>query len=588
MKTKIELPENFNIEENSRELKETLSVYDSEMLIVEITDLITKIEPPRMNIFPFGGLNSPFRQLTYIGSLNLTSNVDAIEKNTISEKEWLKIVSQMITVRAGYYEGLLENRKPEEVKNDAEFYDYYKIAMPIFDNVFDMGFLNYEEQIIEKTRILFTPNDKIIEENYGLKTSDFINIYNLIDDLFLKNFNFPLELIKTDFEIENFWKIFKSSNFDEKLLDYSGENENLKKFIYFLQNKSERYSINIEDLYNKYDNDKINSFLNIFTIERNNNDNFLYYTQENIILQKPLFKLKNAKILIIDRSTLINSIFRYLEKFLLNSTSKENFETRRGKWLQDKTEKILKGYFKKECHIFNEYKVNDKGQDILCLSKGGLVLIIENKAVKEVTFSGFPDTINIFKKYVKKFKKSIREGYEQAWRIKELFLYEDNFELEMNNKEKIKINARKYHNIFSIIITMDRYREPQINTSELLELNEDDNHYPLSMSIDDFEVLMLSLKKLKIGIGTFINLMEKRQKLQGRISSNDELEIWATLIKDKDFKIPDDKKYLFKPNPKSANLFDLLYENGLGFENEKLYTEKKHKKFLIVNSVENH
>jgi len=578
----IDFPKDFNIERDSKVLKNLLSIYDSESLLINIMELIFQIEPPRMNIYPFQMLDSPYRQLMYMAALNLSSSKEVVIKDIPTQEEWLKIVSQTITVRAGYYDELLKNKNSEF--SPTEFDEYYKIAMPIFNNIYDTGDFNYEEQIIERINLLFTPSDPMLQEYSGLLTSDFINIYNILDSLFHKKFNLLLDLMKADRDVKKLFHNFKDNGYNIDNIKYK-QSENVEIAIQILTNKRERYSVDIKDLYDSYDQNKIDSFLNIFLISRDESQ-YLHYTQKNPLLQKPLFKLKNGKILIIERKTLINSVFDFLESTVLNSNNKNNYEKRRGIWLQNKTENILNKYFKNDAKIYNEYKSNDKGQDILCLAKGKLALIIENKAVKEMEFSGYPNTVEVFRRYVKKFKKSIQEGYDQSWRIKDQFFFEDKLEILDAQNNLIKINTNKFHNVFSIIITMDRYREPQINTPELLNKNEDDDGFPLSISIDDFEVLMLSLSRLKIGIGTFINLLKKRELLQGRITSNDELEIWATLINNPKFKINENKNYTFIPNPRSANIFDKLYETGLGFNNEKLFKEKRNKDFLIFNSVE--
>ncbi|SMP23755.1 hypothetical protein [Chryseobacterium profundimaris] len=578
----IDFPKDFNIERDSKILKNLLSVYDSENLFINIMELIFQIEPPRMDIYPFQMLDSPYRQLIYMAALNLSSSEGLVTKDIPTKEEWLKIVTQMITVRAGYYDELLKNKNSEF--SAVEFDEYYKIAMPIFNNIYDTGELNYEEQIIERISILFTPSDKMLQEYFGLTTSDFINIYNILDNLFHKKLNLLLDLIKTDNDVEKLFRDFKDNGYSTDNIEYN-KSENIEIAIEILTNTSEKYSVSIKDIYDAYDQSKIDSFLNIFTISRDESQ-YLHYTQKNPLLQKPLFKLKNGKILIIEKRTLINSIFYFLENTVLNSNNKNNYEKRRGIWLQNKTENILSKYFKSDAKIYNEYKSNNKGQDILCLAKGKLALIIENKAVKEMEFSGYPNTVEVFRRYVKKFKKSIQEGYDQTWRIKDQFYFENKLEILDAQNNLITIDTNRFHNVFSIIITMDRYREPQINTSELLNKNEDDDGFPLSMSIDDFEILMLSLSRLKIGIGTFINLLKKREHLQGRTTSNDELEIWATLINNPKFKINKNENYTFIPNPRSTNIFDKLYETGLGFNNEKFFKEKKNKSFLIINSVD--
>jgi len=107
------------------------------------------------------------------------------------------------------------------------------------------------------------------------------------------------------------------------------------------------------------------------------------------------------------------------------------------------------------------------------------------------------------------------------------------------------------------------------------------------MSIDDFEILLLTLKKQKIGIGAFINFLNLRQQLQGRLISNDELEIWELFMKKKKFVLPEDPDLSFKTHPHMNDIFDESYETGLGFENEKMIKEKKSGQLYMINSIKN-
>jgi len=50
----------FDIEKDSNDLKELVSQYQPDDFIGDIAELITLIEPPRMQIYPFQGFDSPF------------------------------------------------------------------------------------------------------------------------------------------------------------------------------------------------------------------------------------------------------------------------------------------------------------------------------------------------------------------------------------------------------------------------------------------------------------------------------------------------------------------------------------------------
>ncbi|SNR30823.1 hypothetical protein [Hymenobacter mucosus] len=575
----------FNITQDSTRLKELVSRFNSKTFIAEIIELITHIQAPRIPFHPFQGLDSPFRQLSFLAALNLSSDPSLEEApRKISDDEWKEIVVQSIKVRAGYYDELL----PKEDDDNEQFYSFYKTSMPVFNDYFDTGNLNFEEQEIERIQALFSPFEDTINEALGLTPKEFIEIYHEIDLQLFNNANLSLQLLKESETAKAFWDDMLVSKTSPRNWKYTGNDQSIIKLMNYFQDNSIKYTIHKSKLLDSFPKNKINSFLSILTIDRTLDEKYLYYTQPNKVLLKPIYNINNEDYLIIGKKQILHAIFRILHNTVDMSNKRESYFSFRGNWLQDKTEELLRRYFGKEARIYNEYKVDGKAHDILLLHKS-LALIIENKAHQEVQFSGVPNTLNIYKQYFSRFKKSIQDGYDQCWRIKENFFFDDNFTInDLKNNPIASVKTKSYRDVFSVIITLDKFRGPQINTANLLKLNEDDDAYPLSISIDDFEVLLLTFKKLKItAVGRFIHFLRLREQLQGRLDSNDELEVWGSFIQTKRFKIPEDPKMHFQTNPFMTEIFDREYETGLGFKNEKHYKEKRQRKYLILNSVNN-
>ena len=134
---------------------------------------------------------------------------------------------------------------------------------------------------------------------------------------------------------------------------------------------------------------------------------------------------------------------------------------------------------------------------------------------------------------------------------------------------------------------MDNFRDPQINTNKLIELHDDDDHYPLSMNIDDFETLILTLIKLKIPYRQFIKYLELREQIQGRFLTQSELDIWATFIQVPHFSIPDESKGSYQPGKEVSDMYGELYKSGLGFENERNMDMKNNGNFKVLYSFKN-
>lgn len=110
--------EPFDIDANSKHLKEYVAKYHSERFVADIATLLTYIDMPRISLYPFQGLDSPLRQLTDLASLNLSSDPGlATQNEEIGNDEWLEMVTTLIKIKSGYFDMLL----PGQEKEDKEY-----------------------------------------------------------------------------------------------------------------------------------------------------------------------------------------------------------------------------------------------------------------------------------------------------------------------------------------------------------------------------------------------------------------------------------------------------------------------------------
>lgn len=572
---------NLDINFNSKKLKELASVHDSDIFLADIATLLTQIDTPRIKIHPFQGLDSPFRQLSYLAALNLTADPSLV-KNTgeVKEQEWFDMVKHFIAAKAGYFDLLL----PKEGDDPITFHDLYKIAMPVFMDFYGAGSLNYEEQDIERVIAFFTPYDSKIKTQFGLLTIEFVEIYNLIDRELNIQLNIPLTLMREDKECKAYFDKLMAEKINPLDWEYDGTNENIIALVKYGNSKSERFSVSLDILKEKYDPNKLDVFFAMFTIKRDEGT-YLFFTEQNPVLTNPIFKLKNGNYLIISIKQLITAIYTRLTLFAIDTVNgfNDNFYALRGKILQTKIEELFKRYSKNQAFVYNEYStsLHGDGQDILVLWKS-LAFIIEAKAGKEL--EPMRDVKKSFSKILIGFKRNIQEGYDQAYRVKQLFDKNEKFDIYDKKGNKVyNVVTTKYNEYFPIIVTLSKFRKPQIDLNLMLDLNEDDDRYPFSVSIDDLEIILLTMMKLKKGPGELVKFLKWRELLQGRLDCNDELELWGAFINNKNFEVPADDRYCFKTFPEMADFYDTLYEKGLGFKNEKDLDKKRSDRWLTMN-----
>lgn len=563
--------EEFDIDKDSETLKELVSIYDPVIFLAEITELLKLDGFGRIPYRPFVSMDSPLKQLTYLAQLNLSSETSKIKsQNAPTPEEWNDIMEYSVRVKAGYHDALLPTKEDDE----EEFKELYGLAMPVFFDFHDTGTINYEEQEIARIEGLFAPYTELIEEKTGLSVEDYISAYDFIGDKIQEKFNEPLKLLRADKELRELKDQMVKEQKAPSEWNYSGTNGSIKQFIALMTDRVERNLLSISLAEgDSISEEKLECFLKIFSSARAKSE-FQYYTEPNDVLMKPIYRTGESDILIISHKQLIHAIYKTLLKIVTSSKAAEKFYTFRGKYLQNQTLDLFKKFFKDEGYYYNEYKVDGNGQDILIMY-GSVAFIIENKAGKEVELSKIPNVKHLYLQYLKTFKKNIDEGYEQCFRVREKFIDKEVLSIhDESDKHLWDQRTKKFRNSFSIIVTQDRFRNPQVNLPMLLELYEDDD-WPLSICIDDLEVLLLTLIKLRITPAQFERMLIQRQKLQGRVNSTDELEIWSHLIFNKGFKIPDDESMHFSPGLAYIHKFDELYNEGLGFENERNLEKKQ-------------
>lgn len=568
----------FDIEEDSRILRELIGKYETDGFLGQIAILLPMIGPP-IPYRPFNALDSPMKMLTYMGGLNIYAETSERIPYKFDHKEWEKIIKQMVKVKAGYYDKFLPGPDDDHKK----YYDYYKVSMPVFMDYFDTGPTNYEEQEIERIQRMFASFEKEIFFQFGLSINDFIAIYNEIDQQLLLNNNRYLTLLENPI-CKEFWGRMKTLDILPAEWKYEGNEADLIELIKGMQHKEEKYKIRVEDLYH-YGKDKVDGFLSLFLCKKDQGEDYLYYTSENIIMAKPLFRLNDGRILVLLDKQILSAIFNLLNSFCKSvGKNGDRLYKKRGNYLQEKIIEVLKTYFGKEAFIYEEYKLHPKAQDrqdVLLLCKG-LSLVIEAKAGDRV--EPHAKAMKAYEQVYRNFSRNIQKGYDQAFRIKSLFDNKTDFDI-YNDKEifNYRVKTKNYHSVFSLIVTLDKFGPVQTDITKILNLHEGDNVYPLSICIDDLETLLLSMKKMKKGQGDLIQFLKWREKMQGRVKTDDELSIWGTFLTNPKFKPASDPDMHFIPGEKAHDLFDELYNKGLGFVNEKNIDKKKSSNWIVYN-----
>lgn len=565
------------ISEISSELKVIASKYNTAWLISDISTSL-KLNGQKHQSEICKDLSSPFRQLLYFCSLNITSppnDEELFQFQDISEIIKIKDLLNQIEIE---YQKLFYNSPTDNP--DSKWFINRQIAVPTFLAYFNTWEQNFEEQIIERIEQTFTKFNKEIEEKIGLTVEDLIGMYNFLDDLSLKKLNTKPKIFDPD-NIENFFEnILKKGITPDKWGEFMGDE--LEELDSFMKYPGQFDSFNRQELIDVFGVDKTSLFLNLFSVSRTENSDFLFYHNESIILSRPFIEIEEGKYHVFYLKIVLKAIWDLLFDIFKNDAKLyQKVLKKRDNELENKSLQIITDFFPKDAKIYFNYFVDGFENDILVLWRHK-AYIFEIKAGN--IRSPFYNPDKAYDRIKKDFDSTIDYAYEQCFRIKEKFINKDEFWILDGKGKKIDlIKTRSFHNAFSIVITLNKFGQIQSDLGILLDLYEDDV-YPLSLCIDDLEVIFLTLKKLGINQNDFTKYLFQRTKChEMKFLSGDELEYFSLFVKFGNLLKFNDGKSITNLTPDLPDFIDDLYRKGLGFKNEKRLYEKTSGKFILLN-----
>jgi hypothetical protein len=569
----------MSLEAKSEELKEIISTYNTEWFLGDLSKLIGNITNGAGRE-QLGNLSSPLRQLYFLAGLLISSDDSNGVDVMYDPEKWYRIVELLNKIEEEYDKLFF----PKHGKlADEHWSKVRKVVMPSFLSYFNQGPLNYEEQTISWIQNLYTQFDDIIEGETEVKTNDFIQFYNNLDNLFQQKFQgFSLG----------------GDLFDEVWLTYTkiklGIPDKVPAFIKKMGEKNRPlytftadYGIicrfKPEDLVSKeLPIERINSILSKISCTRKKSE-FLYYTSTrpgNPLYEFPIVNIGNGIFQVFEIKQVIHSIDDLLEKICSrNAKAKGKLINKKGKLLENKTLSIFKNFFKKSYKYYESYYVDGCEQDILFLWKN-YAFIIEAKGYN--LREPLRDPNKAFVRIKDDFKDSIGYGYTQIKRVEQKFIDQVPLRIEDKDGNLIKeIDTTKFkENEFSIIVNINSFGQIQNDLSTLLQIQENDL-YPWVVKLDDLEVFLLTMSAKNLTPQDFINYLLMREQLHEKLICSDELEVCGGYLSGLITEDQNEQLTQIITSPDLCEIFDKQYSKGMGFENEKLLSEKNEGKHIF-------
>ena len=563
--------EENRLETISKELKALLAKYNTQSALGHLSFLMTCITNGCAQE-ELGRLVSPMRQLYYLAGLLVTQESDGTNEFQYSEEDWQKVVDYLVKVENEYYKLFLPET-PEDVTE--EWKKKVMVAMPTFLSYFNLGPLNFEEQVIEQIRGTFSTLDDIIAAKNGLTTEDYLQFYDNLDSWCGYNFQ-SLGIGGANYPLRQNWKEY--TNLEVGVIDEVPEEikqmgEERAPMMTLVTDPGIKYRFKAEDLAsNGLIIDKVNTILSQLTIKRETTD-FLYYTGQNPLVLCPIVDLENGLYQVYEEKRVLHAILIILEEICKEKdASKARLTHSKGYYLEDKIVQLCRKFFGEKAEIITSYYLDSCEQDIIVLWNGYL-FVIEAKAYSNR--EPFRNAEKAFIRIKDDFNGCIGYAYKQCKRVEDKMKAGKPFDLEDGKGKIIKtINPADYDgNDFYIIVNQESFGQIQVDLSMFLKVGDEEN-YPWAVRFDDLEVFLLTLIARKKKPRFFVDFLIMREYLHGHIICSDEGEICGGYITGKltqDLAESDD---IITTVPELASVFDEQYRKGMGFKNEKHWKEK--------------
>lgn len=567
----------MSLEIKSKALKEIVSTYNAEWFLGDISFLMKNIGRAQDQL---GELSSPLRQLYYLAGLNISSNPANGTDIQYDSEKWEQIVALLNEIEAEYHK-LFFTENPEEITE--EWKRMRQVAMPSFLSYFNQGPLNFEEQVVNWIKDLFSPMDDILQNDTGLITQDFIQFYENIDQLNQRNFqafSTNKALLRPN------WKEYTKVEVGviDGVPDFIREMGEKDMHLYtFMADHGIMDRFYPEELVSEtLTIEKVQKILQLLSTKREEKD-FLYYTETkpgNPLYEKPILSIDEKMYQVFEVKQVIHAIETLLEKVTTTTTeNKTKYVDVKGKLLEKNIVELFSNFFGSDFKLYQGYYVDGCEQDILFLWKK-YAFIIEAKGYS--LREPFRNPEKAFVRIKDDFDACIGYGYKQTRRVEEKFINQEPLKITDKNGNLIEeIDTTQYEEDFSIIVNLKTFAQIQCDLSTLIQLENDDDIFPWVVRLDDLEVFLLTLMARKQKPEKLVEFLLMRELLHGKLICTDELEVCGAFLNKKLNQKQINYANTIATTPDLADIFDEQYRKTMGFRNEKYLYEKQSGKFMF-------
>ena len=520
------------------------------------------------------GVASPMRQLPYLIDLYYAT-ANKTNREDVTDDVWKRLTTLLNEAEMSYFFTISGY---DEQGHDAQ--KEKTVSLATFIQSYSNPRYAYDEQVLERIQRHFAPFEADVVREYGFSPDDMVTFLVHVEYLYNRKWSDCILQWATYISDRSQWRELTKS-FDARGVppEEWGNQPELRNLVEF---RKELGSIFLQPTTNLYDidmpHDKIDAMLAFLTYHKNQvGQKSVWYTESREYTEYPFIQLGNDYLCPVMKFS-AEAVYDRLNEFMLAGRKKDKYVASKAKDVEKKVVEVLDKLFAGKGKRFTGYALEPNTEQDILYVYDGYCFIVE---VKDYALRS--PRINPYQSYTRindDFKRSIQKGFEQCRRVEKALMGNEDvtiYDSPKCNKIAGVIKSKDVKDCFTIIVTRDTYAFIQTDLSNLLQ-KEENVHYPWSVSIDDLEVMILLLKKLKgdKAADAFSEYLDFRERYHGHLLCFDELELGGFyFVNKKNFMRCADDENPLVTNVRMSQILDAHYACGLGFDNELNMDVKK-------------
>lgn len=475
-------------------------------------------------------LSSPFQQGTYLLGLAASQEepTNPTEFNDHLDKKISKLLNRIFSFYTlNYFDVDKNNENDKQTK---------LVVMSAFIHYFFTSKTLNSHQIKEWIFFWFKDYSTILQENYKFSVEDLLSFSTLLEDEIQNNFDER----KKEIQLLDLYRQRFLEKCDEDIANFPLEMQRIKddselqgKMKNFFDNSLKVFSVPISKISDKFESEKLDNILNVFSLKRGDAEEIIYLTDKNPIQFKSLF-IDKDRIYYVANNSFFIAIINFLENFLYKEVKspQKNIQNR-DKKLESKTTELFKRLCSSNAEFYESafQNANSTNEHDLVIYDNGVLLIVEAKASPPK--EPMRDAEKAFIKIRDHFKSSagLQKAFDQANSLKNRVLDDQKLTLfTKKGKLLIEIPLVEIKVIHTICVTRDDFGALGCNLNYLLDKQEGES-YPWVIDIANLDSIVQAWDHLELNYSDFYEFLSQRNQLHNKVISMDELEYVGAYLK---------------------------------------------------------